>query len=179
MSTPCQLAQQRRCRAREGCEGVAGAAESLGGIFILPFLTRASVGVTTQNKMAPPFREVEIEMEFGRGICKEAELLDMAVKLGRVTKSGAWYAYDGERIGQGKEKVKAYLRENPAVIAALLDAVGGSAATEAGGAMATATATDSSQPSVYEHGEDDGFDPAFAEEDDADEQAVVSSGAGP
>lgn len=130
----------------------------------------------TQNKMAPPFREAEIEMEFGRGICKEAELLDMAVKLGRVTKSGAWYAYDGERIGQGKEKVKAYLRENPAVTAALLDAVGGTAPMEAGGAMATATATVSS---ADEHGEDDGFDPAFAVDDDADEQMVVGSGAGP
>jgi len=130
--------------------------------------------------MAPPFREVEIEMEFGRGISKEAELLDLAVKLGRITKSGAWYAYDGERIGQGKEKVKAYLRENPAVTAALLDAVGGTAATETGGEMPTVTATVSSKPSGDEHTEDDGFDPAFAEEDDSDEQVVAkTSGAGP
>lgn len=133
-----------------------------------------------KNKMAPPFREVEIEMEFGRGISKEAELLDLAVKLGRITKSGAWYAYDGERIGQGKEKVKAYLRENPAVTAALLDAVGGTAATETGGEMPTVTATVSSKPSGDEHTEDDGFDPAFAEEDDSDEQVVAkTSGAGP
>ncbi len=66
-----------------------------------------------KNKLAPPFREAEFDIMYGEGISKEGDLLDMAVERRIVEKSGAWFAYSGERLGQGRENVKAFLRENP------------------------------------------------------------------
>ncbi len=66
-----------------------------------------------KNKVAPPFREVTFDIMYGEGISKEGELLDMGVNIGLIEKSGAWYSYNGERIGQGRENAKAYFRENP------------------------------------------------------------------
>lgn len=67
-----------------------------------------------KNKMAPPFREAEFDMMYGEGISKTGEVLDMGVDANLVEKSGAWYSYNGERIGQGRENVKKFLAENPA-----------------------------------------------------------------
>ncbi|MDD7208654.1 MAG: recombinase RecA [Lachnospiraceae bacterium] len=70
-----------------------------------------------KNKVAPPFKEAEFDIMFGQGISREGDLIDLAVKVGAVQKSGAWYAYEGEKIGQGRENAKAFLREHPDVMA--------------------------------------------------------------
>jgi len=65
-----------------------------------------------KNKVAPPFKTANIDIMYGEGISKEGELVDLASEVGIVDKSGAWYSYNGEKIGQGKENVKAYLKQN-------------------------------------------------------------------
>jgi recombination protein RecA len=66
-----------------------------------------------KNKVAPPFKEAEFEILYGEGISREGELIDLGVDHGLVEKSGAWYSYNGTRIGQGKQNARAYLKENP------------------------------------------------------------------
>jgi len=68
-----------------------------------------------KNKLAPPFKTVEFDIMYGEGISKNGEILDLATKDGLVEKAGAWYSYNGERIGQGRENAKIYLKENPKV----------------------------------------------------------------
>ena len=65
-----------------------------------------------KNKLAPPFKVVEFDIMYGEGISKTGELLDLGVKAGIVEKSGAWFSYDGQRIGQGRENAKNFLKEN-------------------------------------------------------------------
>ena len=74
-----------------------------------------------KNKVAPPFKEAEFDIMFGQGISKEGDILDLGVKIGAVDKSGAWYAYEGNKIGQGRENAKLFLQNNPE-ICNLLDA---------------------------------------------------------
>lgn len=69
-----------------------------------------------KNKVAPPFREAEFDVMYGQGISKEGNVLDMAVNLDIIQKAGSWFSYNGERIGQGRENVKTYLKENPDVL---------------------------------------------------------------
>ena len=69
-----------------------------------------------KNKVAPPFREAEFDIIYGEGISKEGNILDMAVNLDIVEKAGSWFSYNGERIGQGRENVKKYLKENPKML---------------------------------------------------------------
>lgn len=66
-----------------------------------------------KNKVAPPFKQVEFDIMYGEGISKVGELVDLGVKAGIIEKSGAWFSYDGERIGQGRENTKTYLKANP------------------------------------------------------------------
>jgi len=66
-----------------------------------------------KNKVAPPFKEAEFDILYGTGISKEGELVDLGSELGIIEKSGAWYSFDGERIGQGRDNAKAFLKENP------------------------------------------------------------------
>ncbi len=66
-----------------------------------------------KNKVAPPFKQTEFDILYGEGVSREGEVIDLGVKEGIVDKSGAWYSYDGTRIGQGKDNVRAYLKENP------------------------------------------------------------------
>ncbi|MGB5158911.1 recombinase RecA [Desulfobacterium sp. N47] len=66
-----------------------------------------------KNKMAPPFREAEFDIMYNEGISKTGDIIDMGADLGVIDKSGAWYSYNGERIGQGRENVKKFLKENP------------------------------------------------------------------
>ncbi len=68
-----------------------------------------------KNKLAPPFREVEFDIMYGEGVSKMGELLDLGVKAGIVEKAGAWFSYEGQRLGQGRENSKQFLRENPAI----------------------------------------------------------------
>ena len=69
-----------------------------------------------KNKVAPPFREAEFDIMFGKGISKEGDVLDLAASVGIVQKSGAWFAYGGDKIVQGRENAKAYLREHPEIM---------------------------------------------------------------
>ncbi len=69
-----------------------------------------------KNKVAPPFRQAEFDIMYGRGISREGSLLDMAVDMGIVKKSGAWFTYDGEQLGQGRENAKNFLTENPEIM---------------------------------------------------------------
>ena len=68
-----------------------------------------------KNKVAPPFKVVEFDLMYGKGISKVGELIDLGAKAEIVEKSGAWYAYKGEKIGQGRENAKTYLQKNPEV----------------------------------------------------------------
>ena len=70
-----------------------------------------------KNKIAPPFKEAEFDIMFGQGISREGDILDLAVNLNIIVKSGAWFAYNDAKIGQGRENAKQYLRDNPAVMA--------------------------------------------------------------
>ncbi len=76
-----------------------------------------------KNKVAPPFKQVEFDIMYGEGISKTGELVDLGVKAGVIEKSGAWFAYGGQKIGQGRENSKAYLRDNPLIAAEVEKAV--------------------------------------------------------
>jgi recombination protein RecA len=79
-------------------------------------LTRVKV---VKNKVAPPFKQAEFEILYGEGISREGELIDMGSKYNIVDKAGAWYSYEGERIGQGKENVRQFLKDNPEMAASI------------------------------------------------------------
>ena len=68
-----------------------------------------------KNKIAPPFKEAEFDIMFGEGISREGDILDLAANTGVVNKSGAWYAYNGDKIGQGRENAKQFLKQNPEI----------------------------------------------------------------
>ena len=68
-----------------------------------------------KNKVAPPFKQVHFDIIYGEGISHEGELIDIGVAEGFVDKAGAWYSYNGQRIGQGKDNVRQFLKENPAM----------------------------------------------------------------
>jgi len=87
-------------------ETIKDGAESVGN--------RVRVKVT-KNKVAPPFRQAEFDIVFGEGISREGSLLDVAVDQGVVKKSGAWFTFDDDQLGQGRENAKRFLRENPEV----------------------------------------------------------------
>ncbi|HMV39217.1 MAG TPA: DNA recombination/repair protein RecA, partial [Plasticicumulans sp.] len=88
------------------------------GDEVLGSETRVKV---VKNKVAPPFKQAEFEILYGEGISRLGEIIDLGVKAALIDKSGAWYSYGGQRIGQGKENVRQFLKDNPA-IAAELDA---------------------------------------------------------
>ena len=85
-----------------------------------------------KNKVAPPFRQVEFDIMYGEGISKVGELIDLGVKAGVVEKSGAWYSYGDERIGQGRENAKQFLRDRPEVAFAIEDKIRASHGLEFG-----------------------------------------------
>jgi recombination protein RecA len=76
-----------------------------------------------KNKLAPPFQEAEFDIMYGEGVSAAGDLLDNGVALGVIEKSGSWYAYEGERIGQGRENVKRFFKDNPDVFEAILTKV--------------------------------------------------------
>ena len=76
-----------------------------------------------KNKLAPPFREAEFDMMYGEGISREGTILDLAVEQGIVEKSGTWFSYRDQRIGQGRDNARKYLKENPKVSAEIEAAV--------------------------------------------------------
>ena len=76
-----------------------------------------------KNKVAPPFKQVEFDIMYGEGVSKTGELIDLGVKAGVVEKSGAWFSYDSQRIGQGRENAKTFLKDNPDIAAKIEAAV--------------------------------------------------------
>ena len=84
------------------------------GTEIIGNRTRVKV---VKNKVGSPFRQAEFDIMYGKGISREGSLLDVSVDLGLVKKAGAWFTYEGEQLGQGRENVKNYLRENPQLMA--------------------------------------------------------------
>ena len=84
------------------------------GTEIVGNRTRAKV---VKNKCAAPFKQAEFDIMYGQGISREGSVLDVAVELGFVKKAGAWFTYEGEQLGQGRENVKTFLRENPQLMA--------------------------------------------------------------
>jgi recombination protein RecA len=90
------------------------------GVEVVGSRTRVKV---VKNKVAPPFRQAEFDIMYGTGISREGSLLDMAVELGIVKKSGAWYTYDGEQLGQGRENAKTFLGENPELMVEISERV--------------------------------------------------------
>jgi len=78
-----------------------------------------------KNKVAPPFKVVEFDLMYGKGISKLGELIALGTKAGVVEKSGAWYAYKGEKIGQGRENVKNFLNENSEIATEIEDKIKG------------------------------------------------------
>ena len=83
-------------------------------------LTRVKV---VKNKVAPPFRSCDVDLMYGKGINKEGEVLDMAVKYGIIEKSGSWFSYNDEKLGQGRENIKEYLAQNPNLMQEVLDKI--------------------------------------------------------
>jgi recombination protein RecA len=90
------------------------------GVEVVGNRTRVKV---VKNKVAPPFRQAEFDIMYGTGISREGSVLDLAVDEGIVKKSGAWYTYDGEQLGQGRENAKKFLQENPEVMVEISDRV--------------------------------------------------------
>ena len=90
------------------------------GVEVVGNRTRVKV---VKNKMAAPFRQAEFDIMYGRGISREGSLLDMGVDLGIVKKSGAWYTYEGEQLGQGRENAKSFLTESPEVMVEIQDRI--------------------------------------------------------
>lgn len=90
------------------------------GVEVVGNRTRVKV---VKNKVAPPFKQAEFDIMYGVGISREGSVLDLAVDEGIVKKSGAWYTYDGEQLGQGRENAKKYLSENPEVMVEISDRV--------------------------------------------------------
>jgi recombination protein RecA len=83
------------------------------GVEIVGNRTRVKV---VKNKVAPPFRQAEFDIMYGQGISREGSLLDIGVEMGFVKKSGAWYTYEGEQLGQGRENAKSFLKDNPEIM---------------------------------------------------------------
>jgi recombination protein RecA len=76
-----------------------------------------------KNKCSSPFKQAEFDIMYGKGISREGSILDVAVELGFIKKSGAWFTYEGEQLGQGRENVKTFLSENPQLMAEIDDRV--------------------------------------------------------
>jgi recombination protein RecA len=115
-----------------------------------------------KNKVAPPFKQVEFDIMYGEGISKTGELVDLGVKAGIVEKSGAWFSFDSERIGQGRENAKAYLKEHPETAAKIERAIRQSAGLIAAQILGVASETASGDATSGETASGEG---GFAEGD--------------
>src|SRR5208282_6302923 len=89
-----------------------------------------------KNKMAPPFKVVEFDIMYGEGVSKRGELIDLGIQAGVVEKSGSWFSYEGQRIGQGRENAKTFLKDNPDIATAIEHAIRSNAGLVADAMMA-------------------------------------------
>ena len=90
------------------------------GVEVVGNRTRTKL---VKNKVAPPFRQAEFDIMYGKGISREGSALDIGVDLGIIKKSGAWYTYEGEQLGQGRENSKNFLLENPEIMVEITDKI--------------------------------------------------------
>ena len=121
-----------------------------------------------KNKVAPPFREAEFDIIFGEGISAIGDILDQAVEFGIINKSGAWFSYNGEKIGQGRENVKAYLKSNPEFFARVDAQVRDKMGFNSQPSSEEELSSVNIQPSVEEVGFTDEYIPGLAEENPDD-----------
>jgi recombination protein RecA len=91
-----------------------------------------------KNKVAPPFKQIEFDIMYGEGVSKEGEIVDLGVKAGVIEKSGSWFSYGGQRIGQGRENAKAFLKQNKPIAATIEKAIRENAGLLAGRIMGDA-----------------------------------------
>ena len=103
-----------------------------------------------KNKVAPPFKEAEFDIMYGKGIAKEGEILDLAVKYDIIHKSGAWFSYNESRLGQGRDNVKEYIRQNPEFMAEIETQVRQKLAEENSAARAVKPVSPSAAPEAQE-----------------------------
>jgi len=103
-----------------------------------------------KNKVAPPFRQVEFDILYGEGISKTGELVDLGVKANVVEKSGSWYSYNGERIGQGREKARQFLKDNIPMANEIEDAIRRNAGLLAEELLAAGMSADDEAPDAAE-----------------------------
>ncbi|MGD9738822.1 MAG: recombinase RecA [Bauldia sp.] len=96
-----------------------------------------------KNKLAPPFKQIEFDIMYGEGVSKTGELIDLGVRAGIIEKSGAWFSYDSQRLGQGRENAKLFLRDNPAMANTIEKAIRQNAGLLANQILANGTAEDS------------------------------------
>jgi recombination protein RecA len=92
-----------------------------------------------KNKVSPPFKEVEFDILYGKGICKEGDLLDCATNLSMIEKSGTWYSYNGERMGQGRDSARDFLKANPKIISEIREKILKAKGIQSGGGLIPAT----------------------------------------
>jgi recombination protein RecA len=111
-----------------------------------------------KNKVAPPFKQVEFDIMYGEGISKTGEIIDLGVKAGIVDKSGAWFSYEGERLGQGRENAKQFLKANPAIMKEIEIAIRESAGLIEKKMLVEPTEEDKADNALTE--EEAGLDPA-------------------
>ncbi|MCC6734497.1 MAG: recombinase RecA [Bauldia sp.] len=95
-----------------------------------------------KNKLAPPFKQIEFDIMYGEGVSKTGELIDLGVRAGIIEKSGAWFSYDSQRLGQGRENAKAFLRDNPQMAAVVEKAIRQNAGLLANAILTTGAADD-------------------------------------
>ncbi len=88
-----------------------------------------------KNKVSPPFKEVEFDILYGKGICKEGDLLDCATNMGMIEKSGTWYSYNGERMGQGRDAAREFLKSNPKMISEVREKILKAKGIQSGGGL--------------------------------------------
>jgi len=105
-----------------------------------------------KNKLAPPFREVEFDILYGQGISRSGDIVDLASELGIVEKSGAWFSFGGERIGQGRENAKTYLEQHPETMDKIENLVLQKHGIKRGGAAAAANGATNGAPPVEDKG---------------------------
>ncbi len=103
-----------------------------------------------KNKLAPPFRQVEFDILYGEGVSREGEYIDLGVQHGIVDKSGAWYSYNGERIGQGRDNVREYLKQNVEIARSINAALREKLLPKRGGGAADAAASANAEPEEVE-----------------------------
>jgi recombination protein RecA len=101
-----------------------------------------------KNKVSPPFKEVEFDILYGKGICKEGDLLDLATGMNLIEKSGTWYSYNGERLGQGRESARDFLKSNPKILVEIREKVLKAKGIHNHGASTPAAAEEASKSAI-------------------------------